>query len=823
MQKLVFVNGNDESINLTAGNFGITNWAGLSNADLNLQTQQVPFQDGSVFIDALLNNREISVTLAINDDNDLYKRYQLKREVISALNPKFGEGYLYYTNDFYSRRIKCVPQLPVFENKNSNDSGTLKASLVFIACGVYWEDVEETELCINPNESKVFDIETEVDTPIKCYLSDGGQDAILNINGKEVEIPLVEKPCVISSETGGKSFNSYDMALDLKSCSFLHSGYLDGYYYFAGGYSIFGQANYPNYVVRTKDFKVYEVLGLDFSNTAIYGMGFDNENNFGIIVCTNKLYCYVGGEWVGRAVPNSGCVSCAVLHRGGLIQVLLVSLNGGIYLNTSADCSSWTSVNNSNVYQSVKEAVFELDNRRYIALASTGSYVYGITDNYESFQLTAIYSATQNYDYLNGYYYDYQNFRRTSDFTTWEDINVTVKTNLKLPIEMLAYNGSLFVGVTSRGRVVHSFDGVNFQEVRALVDSLSNFAGYYTFFDNETQDFIIVGKATGIESYYKGTLMRIIPDFDFKCTNKIGTITIKGNTLYFNDENTPITLPVTPVSVTFDDDMFVIMDSTSNVYVSTDGRTWTFKIRIRSESKSARKICFVKKLNLWGALVDLRGNVFIWTSSDLLSWSMINSGYGYVDMGSCDGLLVAISNNGNFVFYDGTDANRYQMVSGETSITKLCIAEKLGKISVLATGKIYVQDISLIRWTYTGYCKWEVITLGFNTTDIFFTEDLVSYFCKASSTNVIKRSFDLKTWTDYLSNTQGARLVSDGDNVYVNTTQSVGIIDLINKENIINKIEGDLGLYLKRNNVITYKNAVYSNLRITFRNRYVGV
>ena len=172
MQKLVFVNGNNESINLTAGDFGITNWAGLSNAELNLQTQQVPYQDGSVFIDALLNNREISVTLAINDDNDLYKRYQLKRKVISALNPKLGEGYLYYTNDFYSRRIKCVPQLPVFENKNSNDSGTLKASLVFIACGVYWEDIEEAEVFINSNESKIIDIDTDVETSIKAWFTD---------------------------------------------------------------------------------------------------------------------------------------------------------------------------------------------------------------------------------------------------------------------------------------------------------------------------------------------------------------------------------------------------------------------------------------------------------------------------------------------------------------------------------------------------------------------------------------------------------------------------------------------------------------------------
>ena len=142
MQKLIFVNGNEEEIDLTAGDFGITNWSGLSNADLNLQTQQVPYQDGSVFIDALLENREISVTVAVKDDNDLYKRYQLKRELISALNPKLGEGYLYYENDFLKRRIKVVPQLPIFENKNSNDAGTLKASITWTACGVYWEDVE---------------------------------------------------------------------------------------------------------------------------------------------------------------------------------------------------------------------------------------------------------------------------------------------------------------------------------------------------------------------------------------------------------------------------------------------------------------------------------------------------------------------------------------------------------------------------------------------------------------------------------------------------------------------------------------------------------
>ena len=119
MQKLVFTNGNGQSIDLTDHtSYGITNWEGLSGAGLNLQTQQVPFQDGGVFLDALIEQREISVTVAIQDNNDLSARYEKKRQLISALNPKLGEGVLVYTNDYISRQIKAVPQLPIFENKN---------------------------------------------------------------------------------------------------------------------------------------------------------------------------------------------------------------------------------------------------------------------------------------------------------------------------------------------------------------------------------------------------------------------------------------------------------------------------------------------------------------------------------------------------------------------------------------------------------------------------------------------------------------------------------------------------------------------------------
>jgi hypothetical protein len=146
MQKLVWQNAKGDELDLTKNPFGITQWEGFSNTGLNIQSQQVPFADGSVFLDALMEQRELSVTLAINDENDLYTRYELKRQLISALNPKLGEGYLIYTNDFISKRIKCIAQMPIFPTKNSNDAGTQKASLSWVACEPYWEDLEETSV-----------------------------------------------------------------------------------------------------------------------------------------------------------------------------------------------------------------------------------------------------------------------------------------------------------------------------------------------------------------------------------------------------------------------------------------------------------------------------------------------------------------------------------------------------------------------------------------------------------------------------------------------------------------------------------------------------
>ena len=228
MQKLVWINSKGTEINLTSGDYGITEWEGFSACDVEVQTQNVPFQDGSVFLDALLNNRELSVTLAINDGGDLEKRYRLRRELISALNPKLGEGYLIYTNDFISKRIKCLAQMPVFPTHNSDKAGTPKASLSWTACDPYWEDLEDTEVDINNYKKVNIENDGDVETSIKLDIHNlKNNDILLKINEKQITIK--KGIYQINTATGSKTVEKLEKT---KSIFFSNiNGYNDAYYF----------------------------------------------------------------------------------------------------------------------------------------------------------------------------------------------------------------------------------------------------------------------------------------------------------------------------------------------------------------------------------------------------------------------------------------------------------------------------------------------------------------------------------------------------------------------------------------------------------------
>ena len=217
MQKLTWINANGDSVDLTSGNYGITEWNGFSNTGLNIQSQQVPFHDGGVFLDALIEQRDLSVTLAMQDNKDLELRYRLRRELIEILNPKMGEGYLVYQNEYTAKRIKCVPQIPLFPTHNSNDTGTPKASLVWTACEPYWEDLEETEVDLTINEDKIVINQGDIPCNIKAKINTRYVEnmALRNITTEEriVLNGVIDTPVSINTEMGVKSVHGDD---DLK-------------------------------------------------------------------------------------------------------------------------------------------------------------------------------------------------------------------------------------------------------------------------------------------------------------------------------------------------------------------------------------------------------------------------------------------------------------------------------------------------------------------------------------------------------------------------------------------------------------------------------
>ena len=290
MQKLVWQNANGVELDLTSGNYGITEWEGFSNASLNIQSQQVPFQDGGVFLDALIEQRELSVTLAMQDNNNLELRYQQRRELISALNPKLGEGYLIYTNDYTSKRIKCVAQIPLFETHNSDTVGTPKASLSWTACEPYWEDLEETVVEINENITTLTNIVNNGDIPVGMQIDIinnqyNTKRIVVDKEGEKIELNsfyAFPREIKIDTRTGKKSvtgkglFSNEGQPYTLSDTNYTSLARIifDGEYYFS--YSdYYNEAEEKNYnaffiskdmITWTKQGNDIEYLGIDELN-----------------------------------------------------------------------------------------------------------------------------------------------------------------------------------------------------------------------------------------------------------------------------------------------------------------------------------------------------------------------------------------------------------------------------------------------------------------------------------------------------------------------------------------------------------------------------
>lgn len=327
MQKLVFRNANGIELDLTSDPFGITEWEGFSADELNIQSQQVPFQDGGVFLDALLDQRELSVTVAMNDENNLEKRYRLRREMISALNPKLGEGVLIYTNDFLSKQIHCIPQLPVFQNKNSNDSGTPKVSCSFTACNPYWEDLEETEVVVQD----LVDVNNEGDVPcqIKALMKATTKNPFLYNRNNQKKIALngeFKDDVSVNTEYGNKSITSQDIKFEWVTMGNISSlKYFKSKYIYQSASSLF-----------TEDVITGERREILF-NGDIYGI--ENNNDFVVVI--------VQGETISDYIiyKSSDLETWTEVYTfTAYREVDVVYINNVFFINTSEQGSGYKNI-----------------------------------------------------------------------------------------------------------------------------------------------------------------------------------------------------------------------------------------------------------------------------------------------------------------------------------------------------------------------------------------------------------------------------------------------------------------------------------------------
>jgi predicted phage tail component-like protein len=676
MQKLVFTNGGGQTIDLTSGNFGITNWEGLSGVSLNIQTQQVPFQDGGVFLDALMEQREISVTVAIQDNNDLSARYERKRQLISALNPKLGEGVLVYTNDYLSRQIKAVPQLPIFENKNSNDAGTLKANVTFSCPSPYWEDLEDTVVFIEQGLQKQIENSGDVPVGIEIDLSinEATSPRVMNLTeNKKIKINgNWGNNIFISTKTGEKQVVTQNESLE---------------------YGLEGNAR--RRIIFVEDLGMFICLGNNIILTSSDGINWakQTETEGTADICYSKklgLFARVGGKKIFLSIDGTNWQEKEVFlgireyNYGANVICYSESLGlfvaQGFYMYTSPDGINWTI--NTNAYDfSLNKIIYIEELNKFVGVGADGI----IKTSPDGINWTSQTSGTSRWLWAIAYSEVLNMLVAVGDngtiITSPDGINWTSQTsNFTRAIWGVSYINSQFIAECGYGSLLSSSDGVNWtsQQIARNLDALYSISysrqlNLYAIAINsgEVGDSRILISSDNMESWesvsgntywlrssvYSGKLKKYV------AVGNQGTILTSSDGINWQEQNggTVATLLSIIYSEEFglfivgggnivltspdginweivaegrenaiygyctmfikDLNKFIIIGDSNDILVSLDGRTWTKQYTF-NEKPVIYNAVYSKKLNL---IVGVGSSGGIITSSDGENWTLENS------------------------------------------------------------------------------------------------------------------------------------------------------------------------------------------------------
>jgi hypothetical protein len=146
MQRIIFTNSRGQSVELkSSAPFLLQTIDGLGDVDADIQTQKAPFQDGSTYIDSVLQERAISLEIAILAA-DKPTLLQQRQYLASIFNPKLGPGKLRYENGEIIREIEAVADgVPVFPSGQDNRGPIFQKAMVNLLCPEpFWLDEVST-------------------------------------------------------------------------------------------------------------------------------------------------------------------------------------------------------------------------------------------------------------------------------------------------------------------------------------------------------------------------------------------------------------------------------------------------------------------------------------------------------------------------------------------------------------------------------------------------------------------------------------------------------------------------------------------------------
>lgn len=721
MQKLKFINANGVEVDLTSDPFGITEWNGFSNVDLNLQTQQVPFSDGSVYLDGLLSEREISVTLAINAVGDLEKRYRLRRELISVLNPKLGEGTLIYTNDYISKQIKAVPQVPLFETHNSNDAGTPKASLAWTCPNPYWEDVEDKQIIFSIGENALIENEGDVPAQMQIELFGNAENPIIINDTTKKKIAYngqIENSLLIDTRIGQKKVISETMVF---------KNGLWGNVLYSVAYSkskgVFVAVGADGIITYSKDGMLWEVASTDFSPTS-WGDNMYYELNKVIYAEEAGIFITVGKNSVIR-MSQDGVNWYSPTNYGGTwdnFQDVAYSPDVDAFIIAGTNTLR-KSVDNGDTWEVISNTGFAcityLESLHKFAGSAGSDYIQTSTDgtSWDSIPTSLtrypqvrgiIYSEDLNLYLMYGFMFIYT----SSDFTTWTDTEFRTLHPVE-SINNIIYVSELRLFVAS-GTYSNwnSTDGTNWVKIDAYYGTYSLWSLVYS--ENLGKIIIVGGDGLIISS-----------------NNAINWQKIQGTGNYPS--------VIYGVAYSTKEKLFVAIGrTTSNPLISKDGKSWEEVTAINPYFGTMYGITYSKKLNLFITVGE-----HILASSDGINWTEVrdydDKAFRAVVYSEKLGIFVAVGTNKSLVTStDGvTWTVRDSGITGGASFYSVAYNSKLNRFVAVGTKAI----------TSTDGINWTEVYLSTGLLQTVCSNDSLGCFVAGDSMGVIEYSADGINWT----------------------------------------------------------------------------